>query len=137
MFAPSASVTSGFSGSDPGRGTTHHSSTTPRQHPTEHNKRHSQLEYTTRYWGLWGEEEERKNKEVNDRFSTIMVSSLTYELLRSVFKFPKSIGIKNYLLLFTSYLISLRSKNMVCMRMISLKFTETRIITQYDGHFRW
>ena len=46
-----------------------------------------------------------------------MISSLAYELLRSIFKFPKSIRIKDYFLLLTSYLIFLRSETMVCMRM--------------------
>ena len=31
--------------------------------PTYHNQKDLQLEYTTRYWGVWGEEEEEGGEE--------------------------------------------------------------------------
>ena len=46
----SASAAQGFSSSDPGHG---HGTTCQamlRQHPTQHNQRPSQLEYTNMYW---------------------------------------------------------------------------------------
>ena len=48
--------------SDPGRrhGAAHQAML--RRHATWHNQRHSQLEYTTMYGGLLGEEEEEKEK---------------------------------------------------------------------------
>ena len=59
-FVHSALVAQGFIHLDPGHGhgTTHQAML--RQHPTEHNQRHSQLEYTAVSEGLWGEEEGKK-----------------------------------------------------------------------------
>ena len=58
----STSGAQGFAGSDPGcrRGTARQAML--RQHPTQHNQRHSQLEYTTMYWWLGGEEEEEEEE---------------------------------------------------------------------------
>ena len=60
-FLSSPSVAEGFTSLDPGRGhgTTAHQAML-RQCPTCHNQRHSQLEYTTIYWGLWEEEQWEK-----------------------------------------------------------------------------
>ena len=50
----SASAAQGFADLDPGcgHGTPHQAMLKWR--PKQHNQRHSQLEYTTMYWGLWG-----------------------------------------------------------------------------------
>ena len=63
-FAHSASVDQGFTGLDPGCGFVTAHQAMLKQHPTQHNQtKDLQLEYTTMYWGLWGEEEEREKKE--------------------------------------------------------------------------
>ena len=60
----------GFTHSDPGlgHGTAHQ--TTLRWRPTCHNQRHSQVEYTTMYWGLWGEEEEEEKRRLETDVSS-------------------------------------------------------------------
>ena len=62
-FARTTSGAQGFASSDPGGrcGTAHQAML--RQRPTCHKQRHSRLEYTTMYWGLWGEEEEGGEKD--------------------------------------------------------------------------
>ena len=64
-FTCSASAAQGFAGSDLGRqhGTAHQAML--RRHPTCHKQRHSQLEYTTMYWGALGRRR-RRNKETKD-----------------------------------------------------------------------
>ena len=59
-FARSSSAAQSFTGSDPGcgPGTTHQAMLKWR--PTQHNLKDLQLEYTTMYWGLWGEEGKKK-----------------------------------------------------------------------------
>ena len=61
-FAFSASAVQGFAGLDPGHGhgTTHQAML--RRHPTCHNQKDLQLEYTLCTGGLWGEEEEGEKK---------------------------------------------------------------------------
>ena len=61
-FTRSTVAAQGFAGSDPGRGhgTAHQAML--RWRPTCHNQRDLQLEYTTMYWGLWGEKEGKKTK---------------------------------------------------------------------------
>ena len=61
-FVRFASVAWGFTGSDPGRGhsTTHWAML--RQCPTWHNQRRSQLEYTTMYWGGFGEKKKKRRR---------------------------------------------------------------------------
>ena len=58
----STSSAQGFAGLDPGRGHGTAHQVMLRQSPTQHNQRHSQLEYTTTYWGALGEEEEGGKK---------------------------------------------------------------------------
>ena len=67
-FELSASVAQGFTGSNagPGHGTAHQAML--RQHPTQHNQRHSQL----CTGGLWGEKEGKKKKE--RRLATVVSS---------------------------------------------------------------
>ncbi|XP_070448319.1 TM2 domain-containing protein 1 isoform X1 [Equus przewalskii] len=62
-FACSALVAQGFAGLDPGRGhgTTHQA--VPRWHPTLHNQKDLQLEYTTMYWGDLGRRRKKREKE--------------------------------------------------------------------------
>ena len=56
-------VAQGFAGLDPGRGPGTAHQAMLRQRPACHNKRHSQLEYTTMYWGGF-EEKKEKEKEM-------------------------------------------------------------------------
>ena len=53
-------VVQGFAGSDPGHGHSTAHQAMLWGHPTQHRQRDIQLEYTTMYWGLQGEEEEKK-----------------------------------------------------------------------------
>ena len=59
-FLGAASVAQGFAGSDLGDGpsTTHQAML--RRRPTCHNQKDLQLEYTTMYWGGFGEKNEKK-----------------------------------------------------------------------------
>ena len=50
----------GFAGVDPGRGHATAHRAMLKWRPTQHNQRNSQLEYTTMYWGLWGEEKKKR-----------------------------------------------------------------------------
>ena len=61
-FELSNSAAQGFTGSNPGRehGTTRQAML--RRHPTQHNRRHSQLQYTTTYWEGFGKKKKEKEK---------------------------------------------------------------------------
>ena len=62
-FACSASAAWGFAGSDPG----HRHDTAPTyQHPTQHSQKDLQLEYTTIYWGGFGEKKKKKRRLTTD-----------------------------------------------------------------------
>ena len=65
-FTHSALVAQGFAGSDPGRrrGTVHQ--VTLRRRPTWDNQKDLQLEYTTMYWGGFGEKKKKKRKKKED-----------------------------------------------------------------------
>ena len=47
-----------------GHGTAHQAML--RLHPTQRNQKDLQLKYTTMYWGLWEEEEEKKKRLATD-----------------------------------------------------------------------
>ena len=64
-FAGSTSATQGFAGSDPGCGLSAAHLAMLRQHPTQHNQKDRQLEYTTTDSGLWGEEKKRSGTDVS------------------------------------------------------------------------
>ena len=66
----SSEVAQGFAGSDPGhRHDTAHQAVL-RQRPIGHNERHSQLEYTTMYWGDFGQKKGEKKKRLATVFSS-------------------------------------------------------------------
>ena len=59
-FTHSTSAAQGFAGSDPGRGRGTARRAVLGRRPTCHNWRHSQLKYTTMYWGDLGEMKQKK-----------------------------------------------------------------------------
>ena len=72
-FVHSASAAQGFASLDPGcrHGTTHQAMM--RWHPTYHNQRHSQLEYTTMYWGALGRRRRRKKEEWQQMLAQVTI----------------------------------------------------------------
>ena len=66
-FACSASAAQGFTGSDPEHrpGTTHQALL--KQRPTQHSQQHSQLEYTSVYWGTLGRRRREGKKKKEDQ----------------------------------------------------------------------
>ena len=58
-FVRSTLAAQGFTGSDPGRGSSTAHQAMLRQRPTQHQK-DLQLEYTTMYWGALGRKEEKR-----------------------------------------------------------------------------
>ena len=65
-FACSTLAAQGFARLDHGRGPGTSHQAMLRQHPTQHNQKDLQLEYTTRYWGPLG----RRRKEKKRRLAT-------------------------------------------------------------------
>ena len=65
-FVSSASVSQGFPGSDPGHGHGTARQAMLRWRPTQHNQKDLQLEYTTMYWGGFGEKK-KKEKKIGNR----------------------------------------------------------------------
>ena len=63
-FPHSTSVAQGFASSDPGHrhGSAHQAML--RRRPTQHNQRHSQLEYATTYWGALGRRRRGKKEKI-------------------------------------------------------------------------
>ena len=64
-FMRSALVAQGFMGLDPGHGQGTAHQVMLRQHPTRHNQKDPQLQYTTMYWGSLGKR--RKKKSIGNR----------------------------------------------------------------------
>ena len=58
-FTRSTSAAQRFASSDPGHGPSTARQATLREHPTQHNQKDLQLEYTTIYWGTLGEKENK------------------------------------------------------------------------------
>ena len=59
----------GFASLDPGHGPSTAHQAVLRRHPTCHNEKHLQLEYTSMHWagGFWGKEEEEEEKKIGNR----------------------------------------------------------------------
>ena len=83
-FAHSALAARGFASSDPGRrhGTAHQAML--RRHPTQQRQKDLQLEYTTMYWGVFGEKKGKKKEDWQQMLAQV-----------PIFKKKKKLGSKN------------------------------------------
>ena len=69
-FMCSALVAQGFASSDPGRGRSTAHQAMLSQRPTQHYQRHSQLEYTTMYWGALGKRRRKEKRRLSTDVSS-------------------------------------------------------------------
>ena len=98
-FACSTAVAQGFAGSDPGHGHGTAHQAVLRQHPTCHNQKDPQPEYTTMCWGPLGRRRREKEdwQEVSAQVSNFKKEKMKFELENTRFPFHTyfNLGEKN------------------------------------------